>query len=113
MIEPTSFPALDRGARRLCHDFIVKELEAIPAPLNYRGPGAAVPGIHLHVGQSGRVPRHPPESKLKKGDMINIDVTVIKDGFHGDTSRMFFVGEPVVRARRLVAVTRCSGGSRR
>ena len=79
---------------RLCHDYIVNELGAIPAPLNYRG--RAVPEVDLHLGQSRRLPRDSERARrLRIGDIVNIDVTVIKDGYHGDTSRMFFVGDAV------------------
>ena len=69
-----------------------------------RDPGAAqlprlVPEVDLHLGQSRRVPRHSERPRAQDGDIVNIDITVIKDGFHGDTSRMFFVGEPSIIAR--------------
>ncbi|MGH6948617.1 MAG: type I methionyl aminopeptidase [Kiloniellales bacterium] len=86
---------------RLCHDFIV-ERDAIPAPLNYRGFPKSICTSVNHVVCHGI----PSDKKLlAEGDIINIDVTVILDGWHGDTSRMFFVGEPGVKARRLVEVT--------
>lgn len=102
MIEPhvqagVATDALDR----LCHEYITEELDAIPAPLNYRGFPKSVCTSVNHVVCHGI----PGPRKLKNGDIINIDATVIKDGFHGDTSKMFFVGEPSVRARRLVEVT--------
>jgi methionyl aminopeptidase len=86
---------------RICHAYIVDELDAIPAPLNYRGFPRSICTSVNHVVCHGI----PGERVLKDGDIINIDVTVIKDGFHGDTSRMYFVGEPSIRARRLVEVT--------
>ena len=86
---------------RLCHDFIVNEQQAIPAPLNYRGFPKSVCTSVNHVVCHGI----PGAKKLKAGDVINIDVTVIKDGFHGDTSKMFFVGEPAKHVQRLVEVT--------
>ena len=82
---------------RICHDYIVNEQQAIPAPLNYHGFPKSVCTSVNHVVCHGI----PNEKRLKKGDVINIDVTVIKDGFHGDTSKMFFVGEPSIQARRL------------
>lgn len=86
---------------RICHDFIVNEQQAIPAPLNYRGfPRSICTSVNHQVCHG-----IPSNKMLKKGDILNIDVTVIKDGFHGDTSKMFFVGEPSVLARRLVRVT--------
>jgi len=86
---------------RICHDFIVNEQQAIPAPLNYRGFPKSVCTSVNHVVCHGI----PGAKKLKAGDVINIDVTVIKDGFHGDTSKMFFVGEPAKHVQRLVDMT--------
>jgi len=85
----------------ICHEYIINELDAIPAPLNYRGFPKSICTSINHVVCHGI----PGEKKLKNGDIINIDVTVIKDGFHGDTSKMFFVGAPSIRARRLVEIT--------
>lgn len=86
---------------RLCHDFIVGELDATPAPLNYRGfPRSICTSVNNQVCHG-----IPGSKRLKKGDIVNIDITVIKDGYHGDTSKMFYVGEPSVLARRLVEVT--------
>lgn len=87
---------------RICHDFIVNEQKAIPAPLNYKGFPKSVCTSVNHVICHGI----PSEKKvLKNGDMLNIDVTVIKDGYHGDTSKMFLVGEPKAGADRLVRIT--------
>ncbi|MDX1654919.1 MAG: type I methionyl aminopeptidase, partial [Candidatus Competibacteraceae bacterium] len=86
---------------RLCHDFIVFEQQAVPAPLNYRGFPKSICTSVNHVICHG-IPS--PKKKLKKGDILNIDITVIKDGYHGDTSRMFSVGEAPVRAQRLCEV---------
>ena len=88
---------------RLCHEYIVGELGSIPAPLNYRGSGGAAPFPKSICTSVNQVVCHgiPGPKKLKKGDVVNVDVTVIKDGFHGDTSRMFYVGEAPVLARRL------------
>ena len=86
---------------RICHDFIVDQQQAVPAPLNYRGfPRSICTSINHQVCHG-----IPGDRKLRLGDMLNIDVTVIKDGFHGDTSMMFFVGEPAVQAARLARVT--------
>ncbi|KAB7627915.1 type I methionyl aminopeptidase [Alkalilimnicola sp. S0819] len=82
---------------RICHAYIVDELGAIPAPLNYRGFPKSICTSVNHVVCHGI----PGGKRLKKGDIINIDVTVIQDGYHGDTSRMFYVGEPSIQARRL------------
>ena len=86
---------------RLCHDYIVNEQGAIPAPLNYKGfPKSICTSINHQVCHG-----IPSEKKLKKGDILNIDITVIKDGFHGDTSKMFYVGEPSVLARRICEIS--------
>ena len=85
---------------RICHDYIVGELQAIPAPLNYRGFPKSICTSINHVVCHGI----PSDRVLKNGDIINVDITVIKDGFHGDTSRMFFVGEPSIIAERLSRV---------
>jgi methionyl aminopeptidase len=80
-----------------CHDFIVEELQSIPANLNYRGfPKTICTSINNVVCHG-----IPGEKRLKSGDIINIDVTVIHEGFHGDTSRMYLVGPPSVLGRRL------------
>jgi len=84
----------------LCHRYITEVQHAIPAPLNYRGFPKSVCTSVNHVVCHGI----PGDRKLKAGDAVNIDVTVIKDGFHGDTSRMFFVGKPSVQAQRLAQV---------
>lgn len=103
MIESQVQPGITTGELdRICHDYIVNDLEAIPAPLNYRGfPKSTCTSVN-HVVCHGI----PADKVLKKGDIINIDVTVIKDGYHGDTSKMFFVGEPSIQARRLTEITR-------
>jgi len=86
---------------KICHNYIVNEQKAIPAPLNYRGFPKSICTSINHVVCHGI----PSDKKLKNGDIINIDITVIKDGYHGDTSKMFFVGEPSIRAKRLVEIT--------
>jgi methionyl aminopeptidase len=102
MIEPHVQPGVATDELdRLCHDYIVDHLGAIPAPLDYRGfPKSICTSINHQVCHG-----IPSNKRLKKGDIVNIDITVIKNGYHGDTSRMFFVGEPSVLARRLVTVT--------
>lgn len=81
----------------LCHDYMVDELGSTPATLNYNGfPKSCCISIN-HVVCHGI----PGDKRLKKGDALNIDVTLIKDGFHGDSSRMYFAGEPSIRAQRL------------
>ncbi|MGA7949098.1 MAG: type I methionyl aminopeptidase [Thiobacillaceae bacterium] len=91
---------------RLCHDYMVNVQHTIPAPLNYAPPGHAPYPRSICTSINHQVCHGVPgDRKLKNGDIVNIDVTVIKDGWHGDTSRMFFVGEPSIQARRLVQVT--------
>ena len=85
----------------ICHDFIVNELDSIPAPLNYRGFPKSICTSVNHVICHGI----PSDKLLKNGDIINIDITVIKDEFHGDTSRMFYVGEPSIRAKRVCEIS--------
>ncbi|MEQ9640236.1 MAG: type I methionyl aminopeptidase [Alphaproteobacteria bacterium] len=85
---------------KLCHDFICDH-GAVPAPLNYRGYPKSICTSINHVVCHGI----PGERTLRDGDMMNIDVTVIVDGWHGDTSRMFHVGAPKIKAKRLVEVT--------
>ncbi|MGB5474860.1 MAG: type I methionyl aminopeptidase [Gammaproteobacteria bacterium] len=86
---------------RICHDYIVNEQQAIPAPLNYRGFPRSICTSINHVVCHGI----PGNKKLKKGDMLNIDITVIKDGYHGDTSKIFFIGEASVAAQRLARIS--------
>ena len=85
---------------QLCHNFIVNDLNAIPAPLNYNGFPKSICTSINHVVCHGI----PGEKKLKKGDIINIDITIIKGGFHGDTSKMFIVGKPSVKASRICEI---------
>lgn len=86
----------------ICHDYIVNEQQAIPAPLNYRGFPKSICTSVNHVICHGI----PGEKRLKKGDIINIDITVIKDDFHGDNSRMYYVGKPSILAKRLCDTAR-------
>jgi methionyl aminopeptidase len=83
-----------------CHDFIVQDLKSVPANLNYRGfPKTICTSVNNVVCHG-----IPGEKRLKNGDIVNIDVTVIRDGFHGDTSRMYFAGKPSIAAQRLTDV---------
>ncbi|MCP3670983.1 MAG: type I methionyl aminopeptidase [Gammaproteobacteria bacterium] len=102
MVKPLVKPGVTtEELDRTCHDYIVNEQDAIPAPLNYRGfPRSICTSINHQVCHG-----IPSDKRLKNGDIINIDITVIKDGFHGDTSKMFMIGEPSVLARRLVNIT--------
>ncbi|KIU31967.1 type I methionyl aminopeptidase [Atlantibacter hermannii] len=86
---------------RICHDYLVNELKVIPANIGYHGYTKTVCTSVNHVVCHGI----PSDKRLKAGDIVNIDVAIIKDGWYGDTSRMYFVGEPSIRARRLVDVT--------
>lgn len=102
MIEPHVQPGITTAELdQICHDYIVNNQQAIPAPLNYRGFPKSICTSVNHVVCHGI----PGDKKLKKGDIVNIDITVIKDDFHGDTSKMFYVGEPSILARRLVETT--------
>ena len=87
---------------QICHDYIVKEQNAIPAPLNYKGfPKSICTSVNHQVCHG-----IPSDDKiLKESDIINIDVTVIKEGFHGDTSKMYYAGKPSILAERLCKVT--------
>jgi methionyl aminopeptidase len=103
MIEDYVKPGITTGELdQICHDFIVQQQAAIPAPLNYRGfPKSICTSVNNVVCHG-----IPGEKKLKSGDAVNIDITVIKNGFHGDTSRMFLVGKENVLASRLSNVAR-------
>jgi methionyl aminopeptidase len=85
---------------RICHDHIVGQQDAVPAPLNYKGFPKSICTSVNHVVCHGI----PGDRRLKAGDIVNVDITVIKDGFHGDTSRMFLVGNPSIQAERLCQV---------
>lgn len=103
MIGPFVRPGITTDElNNLCHDYIVNELKAIPAPLHYKGfPKSICTSVNHQVCHG-----IPGKRILKEGDIINIDVTVIKEGFHGDTSRMFFVGKPSLEAELLVRVAK-------
>lgn len=99
MIGPHVKPGVTTGELdEICHDYIVNTLEAVPAPLNYRGFPKSICTSVNHVVCHGI----PGDKRLKNGDIINIDITVIKDGFHGDASRMYPVGKPPILAQRLL-----------
>jgi methionyl aminopeptidase len=102
MIRPHVQPGVTTGELdRICHDYIVNVQQAIPAPLNYKGfPRSICTSVNHQVCHG-----IPGDKKLKKGDIVNIDITVIKDGYHGDTSKMFYLGEPSIQAKRLVQIT--------
>ena len=91
---------------RLCHDYMVDVQGSIPAPLNYAPPGYRPYPKSVCTSVNHQVCHGVPgERQLKNGDIVNIDVTVIKDGYHGDSSRMFPVGDTSVQARRLCEIT--------
>ncbi|MGB0187518.1 MAG: type I methionyl aminopeptidase [Aequoribacter sp.] len=103
MIKPYVQPGVTTGELdNICHQFIVEEQKAIPAPLNYHGfPRSICTSINDVVCHG-----IPSDTKrLKNGDIVNIDVTVIKDGYHGDTSIMVGVGDIAPHAERLIKVT--------
>jgi methionyl aminopeptidase len=85
-----------------CHDYIVNTQQAVPAPLNYRGFPKSICTSVNHVVCHG-IPS--PDKRLKQGDIVNVDITVIRDGWHGDTSRMFAVGKIAPAAQRLIDIT--------
>ena len=102
MIEPFVVPGITTDQLdKLCHDYIVDVQHAIPAPLNYHGFPKSICTSINHTVCHGI----PCDKKLKSGDIINIDITVIKDDYHGDTSKMFCVGEVSPHAKRLIKVT--------
>jgi methionyl aminopeptidase len=106
-VTPHVKPGMTTGQLdKLCHDYMVDVQGTVPAPLNYAPPGHRPYPKSICTSVNHQVCHGVPGDKvLKHGDIVNIDVTVIKDGWHGDTSRMFFVGEATVQARRLCEVT--------
>jgi methionyl aminopeptidase len=106
-ITPFVKPGVTTGELdRLCHDYMVNVQGTIPAPLNYAPPGHAPYPRSICTSVNHQVCHGVPGDRvLKNGDIVNLDITVIKDGWHGDTSRMFLVGETSIQARRLVQVT--------
>lgn len=102
MVGPHVQPGISTGELdKICHDYIVNVQKAIPAPLNYHGfPRSICTSVNHQVCHG-----IPGDKQLKNGDIINIDVTVIKDEYHGDTSRMFLVGEPSIIAKRVTRIS--------
>lgn len=91
---------------RLCHEYMVNIQKTVPAPLNYAPPGHSPYPKSICTSVNNQICHGiPGERILKKGDVVNIDITVIKDGYHGDTSRMFYLGEPSIQAKRLCEIT--------
>ena len=101
MVRPHVVPGVTTGTLdRICHEYIVDALGCVPAPLNYHGfPKSICTSVNHQVCHG-----IPGERRLKNGDIVNIDVTVIKDGYHGDTSKMFMVGEPSIAAKRVTRI---------
>ncbi|MEK9777261.1 MAG: type I methionyl aminopeptidase, partial [Quisquiliibacterium sp.] len=106
-ITPFIKPGVSTGELdRLCHEYMVQTQRTVPAPLNYAPPGYQPFPKSICTSVNHQVCHGIPGDKvLKNGDIVNLDVTVIADGFHGDTSRMFAVGEPSIAARRLCEIT--------
>ncbi len=103
MLKPHVVPGVTTGELDdLCHDYIVNKLGCIPSNVGYHGFPKTACVSPNHVVCHG-IPS--PDKKLKKGDIVNVDVTLTKDGWFGDSSRMFFVGEPGPLAKRLVTTT--------
>jgi len=106
-IAPHVKPGVTTGELdRLCHEYMIDVQQVIPAPLNYCPPGY-IPYPKATCISVNDVICHgiPGDKVLKNGDALNIDITVIKDGYHGDTSRMFFAGAPSIMAKRLADIT--------
>ena len=106
-IAPFVKPGITTGELdRLCHDYMVDVQGCIPAPLNYAPPGYQPYPKSICTSVNHQVCHGiPGEKALKSGDIVNLDITVIKDGYHGDTSRMFCVGDASIAARRLCEIT--------
>ena len=106
-IGPYVKPGVSTGTLdKLCHDYMVSVQGTVPAPLNYAPPGHRPYPKSICTSVNHQVCHGVPGDKvLRNGDIVNIDITVIKDGYHGDTSRMFYVGEPSVQAKRLCEIT--------
>ena len=106
-IAPYVKPGVSTGyLDKLCHEFMVDVQGTVPAPLNYAPPGHRPYPKSICTSVNHQVCHGVPGDKvLRQGDILTIDITVIKDGWHGDTSRMFYAGEPSVQARRLCDIT--------
>lgn len=106
-IQPFVIPGVTTGELdKICHDYMVNVQKTIPAPLNYAPPGHKPYPRSICTSVNHQVCHGVPGDKvLKSGDIVNLDITVIKDGYHGDTSRMYFAGEPAPHAKRLAEIT--------
>ena len=101
MIRPHVQPGITTGELdEICHEYITVQQDAIPAPLNYRGfPRSICTSVNNVICHG-----IPGEKRLKDGDIVNIDITVIKNGWHGDTSKMFQVGKPTIKGNRICEI---------
>ena len=101
MIAPQVQPGVTTGELdEICHRYITEIQDAIPAPLNYRGfPRSICTSVNNVICHG-----IPGDKRLKDGDIVNVDITVIKNGWHGDTSKMFLVGSPTVKGRRITEI---------
>jgi methionyl aminopeptidase len=106
-ITPHVKPGVSTGELdQLCHDYMVNVQGSVPAPLNYAPPGHTPYPKSICTSVNHQVCHGVPGDKvLKNGDIVNLDITVIKEGYHGDTSRMYYAGEPSIQARRLCNIT--------
>ena len=106
-ITPHVKPGVSTGELdQLCHDYMVNVQGTVPAPLNYAPPGHTPYPKSICTSVNHQVCHGVPGDKvLKNGDIVNIDITVIKEGYHGDTSRMYYAGEPSIQAKRLCNIT--------
>jgi methionyl aminopeptidase len=106
-VAPFVLPGVTTGELdRLCHDYMVDVQGCVPAPLNYAPPGHQPYPKSICTSVNHQVCHGVPgDKKLKAGDVVNLDITVIKDGWHGDTSRMYMVGDVSIQARRLTELT--------
>jgi methionyl aminopeptidase len=106
-ITPHVKPGMSTGELdQICHDYMVNVQGTVPAPLNYAPPGHSPYPKSICTSVNHQVCHGVPGDKvLKNGDIVNIDITVIKDGYHGDTSRMYYAGEPSIQAKRLCNIT--------
>lgn len=106
-ITPFVMPGVTTGELdSLCHNYMVDVQKTIPAPLNYAPPGHSPFPKSICTSVNKQICHGiPGEKVLKNGDIVNIDITVISDGYHGDTSRMFYVGEPSIQSKRLCELT--------
>nr|WP_275689229.1 type I methionyl aminopeptidase [Nitrosomonas sp. HPC101] len=106
-IEPHVVPGITTGELdALCHRYMVDVQKTIPAPLNYAPPGYSPYPKSICTSVNHQVCHGVPgDKKLKEGDIVNLDITVIYQGYHGDTSRMYYAGEPSIQAKRLCEFT--------